>query len=169
MNASVGGFLTAWRSMRNLVSPIFGRVRALEAADLTRHQPLFTVIEYGFRSQIAQCAVDLAGAISGLYAISPAICVPYAPPRTRGAGVEMRPVITPGIHYGTDLWEPYISDVIETLAQHGIEAFYDPSITGTVEQDTLQLSSAAEVRTLFVWLESHRVGAYQNQSMSQKT
>lgn len=153
--------------MRYLFSPIFGRVHALEQPDVARHQALFNHLEFGFRSKVADRAVEMAGAVSGLYAISPAICVAYATPRARGAGIMLRPIITPGLHYGTDLWEPFVGDVIQSLAQHGIEAMYDQSITGTVDPLALQVSSAEEVRALFAWLESHRTGTHQNHSMSQ--
>ena len=125
----------------------YGAVDALEHKDLLRIQPVIRTLQTTWFGDVIRR--QAAGEAAGLFALAPAILVHYVPARGGKASVQRRVVLSPGVTYGSDLWEPLVPTLLAALrAVNVTQPIYDRGLCTELSVMDAQAGAAGEIMTL---------------------
>jgi len=134
-------------SVKHFPDSPYGAVDALEYNDLRRVQSLLTTLHATWVADVIR-RYD-AGEAAGHFALAPAILGYYVPPRGRHSTVQRRVLLSPGLTYGSALWEPLVPTLLAALrAATMTRPFYDRGLSSEVSVIEAQTGAAAEIAML---------------------
>jgi len=133
--------------MKHFCDTRFGAVDAVEDTDLRRVGHLLPILQQTWWTDVIH-RFD-AGQVAGLFAMAPAIVVHYVPPRGGKSAVQERVLLSPGLTYGSMLWEPAVRSLLDALRDAQLpQAFYARGLCSDISVESARDGAAEEIRQL---------------------